>query len=149
MQEMGPKRMMSMILSMILLLCITVGTGATVSAAAPIATLPELQAAIDNSSGTAEAPAEIALTGEIPVTARITVPSVKYVKISGGSLTRSESFTTSSGSIDYSARFFSVAGCLALENITLDGGKEISGDGSLVYVKGSNASVTLGDRGGS
>ncbi|RZT00593.1 X2-like carbohydrate binding domain-containing protein [Cuneatibacter caecimuris] len=105
------------------------------------AKLFDLQTAINESSGTAGQPEVITIpAGGIAITATITIPSGKYVTLTGGALTRAASCTGN--------MFEAVAGnsSLTLENITLDGNKgEVPSAGNILkFNKGGTLTINNG-----
>lgn len=77
-----------------------------------IDTQAKLQAAINASNGTAEAPEEITLTGEIAINSTITIEK-KHVRLTGGTLKKAKSGNLNMLYVKY--------GTLELANIILDG----------------------------
>lgn len=104
---------------------------------AVISNTNELKSAINESAGTENVPANIFIKQNgFNVDTKINIPSDKYVKITGGTLTRDNNLK--------SVPLFNVQGGLTLENITLDGNKEnASGDG-LVEVDGGKFTLNTG-----
>ena len=94
------------------------------------------QYAIDNSNGTDDAPAEISISGEgLNIDTTIVIPAEKYIKLTGGTLTRANGFNNT---------MIVVKGTLTLENITLDGNKDnTSGDG-ILEVDGGKLTLNTG-----
>lgn len=102
-----------------------------------ISSLERLQQSIDNANGTDNDPTVISIPQSgIEVDTTLIIPVDKYIKLTGGTLTRAETFN--------SKPLFDVKGQLTLTDITLDGNKDNANGDGLLEVDGGNLILDTG-----
>lgn len=102
-----------------------------------ISSLERLQQSIDNANGTDNNPTVISIPQSgIEVDTTLIIPVDKYIKLTGGALTRAETFN--------SKPLFDVKGQLTLTGITLDGNKDNANGDGLLEVDGGSLILDTG-----